>query len=114
MLSKSDYLKYLDAPMHLWAQVNSRFEKELTAFERHMIEQGNQVHAAADDYLQVFTASHYDKAEYQPEHTFSDGRFQARIDGLVHDLETDVYDLFEVKSSTVVKPDHIYDLAFQR
>ena len=49
MLSKSDFLTYLDAPMHLWALVNTRIETELTAFQRHMIEQGNVVHAAADE-----------------------------------------------------------------
>ena len=114
MLSKSIFLTHLDTPMHLWAQVNTRFETEMTAFQRHMFEQGNQVHAAADKFLQTYTASHYANAEYQSEYTFSDGRFKARIDGLVHDVEADVYDLYEVKSSTNVKPQHIYDLAFQR
>jgi hypothetical protein len=42
-----------------------------------------------------------------------DGLFQARIDALAYDTKADVYDIYEVKSTTEVKNDQLFDAGFQ-
>lgn len=114
MLTKSDYLLFLDAPMHLWAKKHDRIETVLSAQDRHLFEQGQKVGKAAQEFLREHVSREYPNAEISFEQTYVDRHFQARVDGLLHDVDARVYDLFEVKSSSRVKPENIYDLAFQR
>ena len=114
MLSKTDFLMYLDAPMHLWAQSHDQLEmKGHTLFEQHLIQQGQQVEEFAREYIENSLLDKYSQAQLFWQPSYDDGQFNIRADALVLDKEADVYDLYEVKSSTSVKKDHEIDVTFQ-
>lgn len=114
MLTKSDFLRFLDAPMHLWAKAHDALEqKTATLLDQHIREQGQQVEALARQYFEDHIQSHYAQAQLLWQFAYNDGRYEVRADGLVHDRAANAYDLYEIKSSTKVKTEHEYDLAFQ-
>src|SRR6185369_5257390 len=39
--------------------------------------------------------------------------YQTRADGVIHELDTDTYHLYEIKSSTSTKKEHLPDATFQ-
>ncbi len=114
MLTKSDFLLYLDAPMHLWAKAHDALE--VTAHPpliQHLVQQGQEVEGLARTYLEEVVLPAYDNAQFFWQPTYDDGQFQIRADGLIYDLEAEVYDLYEIKSSTSVKAEQLYGLTFQ-
>jgi hypothetical protein len=114
LLSKSDFLLFLDSPMHLWAKAHDALEsKAHTPYEQHLIQQGQAVEALARQYLEKFLLPQYNHAQIIWQPTFDDGNFQIRADALILDLDADVYDLYEIKSSTSVHTDHEFDITFQ-
>lgn len=114
MLTKSDFLLFLDAPMHLWAKAHDALEERTpTLLDQHLHEQGQQVEALAQQYLQEHIDAHYDQAQLLWQFAYNDGRYEVRSDGIVHDRAADAFDLYEIKSSTRVKAEHEYDLTFQ-
>ena len=114
MLTKSDFLRFLDAPMHLWAEKNNQLEDPTPSrFNLHLMEQGKEIEKLAKQFLQEHFSSQGTQFEIQEEKTFSDGRYQTRVDVLVFDSTDQVYDIYEIKSSTSFKKEHKYDLAFQ-
>ena len=49
MITKSDFLLYLEAPLHLWAKDNNQLEKVVpTSYERHIMEQGKDIEEKKD------------------------------------------------------------------
>jgi len=111
MLTKSDFLTFLDAPMHLWAKSHDQIDpKPRSGYDQHLAQQGQQVEALAKQYLEQILLPGQDLV-WQP--SFNDGQFQIRADALVWDETTEVYDLYEIKSATSVQKVHQYDLAFQ-
>lgn len=114
MLSKTDYLNYLEAPMHLWAKAHDRLEDTTPSlYDQHLMRQGQQVEALARDYLQQVVLPQYENPQLLWQPVYTDGLYEIRADALVLDPSAHVHDLYEIKSSTSVKPDHIHDLAFQ-
>ncbi len=114
MLTKSDFLLFLDAPMHLWAKAHDALaERAPTPHEQHILQQGQQVEALARQFLEKHLRSNDKQAQLLWQAGYNDGRYEIRVDGLVYDPAADVYDLYEIKSATRVKPEHEYDLAFQ-
>ena len=114
MLSKSDFLLFLNSPMHLWAKTHDALEqKALTPYEQHLIQQGQAVEALARQYLEKEILPEYGQARIFWQPSFDDGRFEIRADALILNQDTDVYDLYEIKSSTGVRTDHEYDITFQ-
>lgn len=114
MLTKSGFLTYLEAPMHLWAQAHHQLEAQpRSVYDEFLSLQGQEVESLARQYLeQVIIANRDDlRLDWQP--TFDDGRFQIRADALIFDENTGLYDLFEIKSATSVQKVHQYDLTFQ-
>ena len=111
-INKSDYLAYLDAPRHLWALKHTVEQLPFDPLALHQMEDGKRVEKLAFDYLTESVKSRL-TCQLLYQQSFSDGPYQARVDFLIHDTETDTYELIEVKSSTEVKKDHIPDLAFQ-
>ncbi|HSW89624.1 MAG TPA: DUF2779 domain-containing protein, partial [Patescibacteria group bacterium] len=110
-ITKSDFLLYRDCPLHLWAKKHDHFEENLSAFDKHLIEQGYEVEKLAVHFLeQKYSGS---DVEILTQQTFSDSDFEARCDVLVFDKTTGMHDLFEIKSSTHDKDDHLYDITFQ-
>jgi hypothetical protein len=114
-LTKSDFLLYLEAPMHLWAKAHGKLEtKNLSIYDQLTIKQGYEVENLAQEYLKqrlLFSYSAGSTVNFQK--TISDGRYEVRLDGLVYDAEEKVYDLYEIKSSTKIEKDHKYDVTFQ-
>jgi hypothetical protein len=114
MLTKSDFLLFLDAPMHLWAEKHNKLKiTKPSVYEQHLMKQGYEVEKAAHDYLLNFVLPTHSHAELLWQKTFSTGDFQIRTDGIIHDLDTNCYHLYEIKSSTVEKNNHLPDVTFQ-
>ena len=110
MISKTDFLIYLDSPLHLWAVKNNSIEKNiLDIYTQHLLEQGYDVEKLAIQYAK----EHIPKKDIliQPTHKYEN--YQARTDILILNPKTNKWDIYEVKSSTRVKPLHRYDVTFQ-
>jgi hypothetical protein len=115
MLTKSDFMLYLDAPMHLWAKKNQQLESLLpTPFDQYLMDQGIQIEKKASQYLQHAILQGYNEPEVLFQKTFSDDHFQARADVVVYDRENRVCDIYEIKSATSVSKKHLIDAAYQR
>lgn len=103
MLTKSDFLLYLGAPLHLWAKKHNKLNKIVpSVFEQHLMKQGYEVEKLAHQLLP--------HATWQD--TYVSEEFEIRRDALVKNSDG-TYDLFEVKSSTTIKKEHMYDVTFQ-
>ncbi len=114
MISKTDFKLYLEAPLHLWAKKHDQLETpDPSPFEEHLMQQGLAIEALAQDYLSEIVAEKYSHPEFIWQPTYHDGSYEARADALIFDPETQVYDLYEIKSSTSIKKEHEYDAAFQ-
>lgn len=114
LLSKTDFLWYLDAPMHLWASAHNLLEdKSHSLYEQHLFQQGQQVEALARKFIEEVLLPGYSDGQLFWQPAYDDGDFEIRADALIFDREAEVYDLYEIKSSTSVKTKHEYDLAFQ-
>ena len=111
MLTKTDFISYLDCPMHLWASKNNRIEVETSLFDQHLMNQGREIEKLAREFLKVHLKG---QGELEFERTFEDGNFQARVDALIYDPDQELFDIYEIKSSTSIKKEHQYDVAFQR
>ena len=49
MLTKTDFLTYLTSPMHLWAAKNGGIERGPSAFDQHLMDQGQVVEAGPSE-----------------------------------------------------------------
>jgi len=112
MITKTDFLLYLfDAPLHLWAEKQGKIETVPSPYDLHLMEQGKEIEKLAN----VFLQGHFATSDHEliSQKTFTDGDYQARVDVLALDTSKQVYDIYEIKSSTSVHKDYIYDVAFQ-
>jgi hypothetical protein len=113
-LTKSDFITFLDSPLHLWARKHDRLDpRPKSLYDQHLSKQGYAVQRLAQEYLTNKVATQYENATISFEKTLVDGSFEARIDCMVHDKVHNTYDLYEIKSSTNIKPEHQYDVTFQ-
>jgi hypothetical protein len=100
-LSKTDFLDFLDNPKHLWAKKNNPDTlSPMDDFTRHQLEQGNEVQVLAKKYFRNQLFKDKSKFEVKTEYSFANGPLVTRVDVLVHDLQSDVYDVYEIKGST--------------
>ena len=113
MLTKSDFLLYLDAPLHLWAKSHDQLHVTPSTYEQHLMKQGYAVEKVAKEYLNKYILPKYKHAELLWQPTYKSGEYESRADGVIHDLDSDTYDLYEIKSSTKTKKDHLPDATFQ-
>lgn len=115
-LTKSDFLLYLEAPMHLWATKHNQLEKTSPSdYDLHLMNEGQKVEKYANQFLEEVVLKQYppnSQIHFQP--TYHDGDFEARADVLIFDNAAGVYDIYEVKSSTSVKKENLYDATFQQ
>lgn len=114
MITKTDFLTYLDAPRHLWAlKHNQMDDADIDVYLQHLLDQGYEVEGFAMNYLKEYLMPqcHADMDDVQIQPTFIDGAFEARTDFLLK--KNGHWDMYEVKSSSKVKKEHIYDAAFQ-
>ena len=115
MLTKTDYLRYLEAPMHLWAEAHGWLEDAAPSeYALHLMQQGRSVQQLAQEFLSRRIGEEYPEAEISFETVLTDGEYYARLDAAVHFPEADTYDIYEIKSSGSVRKEHLLDAAFQR
>lgn len=114
MLSKTDFLLYLEAPMHLWAKSHDLLQvKTKTLYEQHLIQQGQRVEVLAREYVETYLLPEYGNGQLFWQPSYNDGKFEIRADAIILDKAEDCYDLYEIKSSTGVRREHEYDVTFQ-
>jgi len=136
LISKTTFLDALNCPKNTWLKLHDPHLLEgcvLSDFERHIMEQGNEVEAHARflflDGIEVATTGEdaqketarlmEQKAPALFQATFITDGFIARNDVLTYDADTNNWNLYEVKGSNSLKEegmsdrDHITDLAFQ-
>ena len=112
-LTKSDFLSYLEAPLHLWVSRHNLIKKSPSAFEIHIMNQGYEVEKLAREYLDSFIINHSNDETLFWQESFSHKNYISRADALVYKPHTDSYDLYEIKSGTGVKRENYYDVAYQ-
>jgi hypothetical protein len=111
LLAKSDFLLFLEAPLHLWAGKHNLITKTPSALDIHLMEQGYQVEALAKEYLEKQVLKPGEHLIFQE--TLTERQFSVRTDGLIHNPAAGSYDLCEVKSGTSIKKENLYDAAYQ-
>lgn len=115
MLTKTEFITFLDAPLHLWAKKNNKLEDVVPSrYEQHIMQQGQQVEKIAKEYLRARLAQHNPDLKISTEQTFTAGHFGSRVDLLAYDPDADAYDIYEIKSSSSIKKAHLLDVTFQR
>lgn len=99
----------------MWLSVHSNAKpKPLSLYDQHIARQGYKVEKLAKKFLQEKVTAQYPTGSTLTfEATLTDGNYESRIDALVHDTTNNTYDLYEIKSSTNIHPDHKYDTTFQ-
>lgn len=114
-LTKSNFLTFLDSPLHLWAQLNKQTEtKQFSVYDQLIAKQGYQVEALAKKFLEQKITNEYPSGStIDFQYQLSDGSYEAKIDALVHDVVNNTYDLYEIKSSTKIDKQNKYDVTFQ-
>ena len=112
-ITKSDFLLYCEAPRHLWAKKHGQIELSISDFDQHLAEEGNRVEALAQEFLASSLLPQHPGDQLLWQKTYSDGPFDSRLDGLVFKPKSNTYDLYEIKSSTGVDKDIVYDVTFQ-
>jgi hypothetical protein len=136
MLSKSDFMKFLQCEKYLWLYKNRRdLLEEVSEQQQAIFDQGFAVEEYATKLLPGAQAQLVARAPYKAQagmHEATTGgkvsggssvpvgslaarvMLYARADLVTHDEDSDTYDIYEVKSTTQVKPEHLPDLAFQK
>ncbi|MDD4989592.1 MAG: DUF2779 domain-containing protein [Candidatus Pacebacteria bacterium] len=130
-LSKTDYILYRECPKNAWMKIHRPdvyYASELSEFEKHIIETGNEVELVArqlfpsgvliegrDEKARLETLdliAKKDQTIFQP--IFVKDGFLAAVDVLKYDPENDGFQIYEIKASNEVDEKvHLYDLAFQ-
>ena len=128
LLSKSRYLHGLQCPKFLWMEVYEPNKlPKVDEILQHRFDQGhlvgelakgvypNGINIEAEDFEENLKKSKEFLAKRKPlfEVAFKNSRIYSRADILVP-VNSDEWDIVEVKSSTSPKPEHIHDLAFQK
>ena len=116
-LSKSDFLEYLACPETFWMMKNDDIKSTpITDDILHKLEQGNLIDSLAMEWFKhhcVVEKKLCTEEDMLFQQTVESDGFLARADITVSRGEK-IVDIFEVKASTRVKPEHVYDIAFQR
>ncbi len=131
VLSKTDYILFRECAKNTWFKIHKPdlyYAEELSDFEKHIIETGNEVEGVArklypkgvmvegrDEAAQNLTAELIAKKQpaiFQP--VFMKDGFLAAVDILEYSPESKSWDVIEIKASNEAdKKRHYYDLAFQ-
>jgi hypothetical protein len=129
-ISKTDYILWRACPKNAWLRIHKPdvyYSTELTEYEQSVMEMGIEVERVARDLFPdgaTITSSQMDgleetrsltasktRALFQP--VFELERFLAIVDVLQYESGRDEWSVYEVKSATKVKEEHVYDVAFQ-
>lgn len=129
-ISKTDYILWRACPKNAWLRIHKPelfSEIKLTDFEASLIDTGIEVERVARGLFPggtIVTASKEEALEqtdslisarvptiFQP--VFEVEQFFAAADVLCCEPTTDEWSVYEVKATTRLKQEHVYDLAFQ-
>lgn len=130
LVSKTDYMRWQGCPKNAWLAINKPdfyYSFEPTEFELALRETGEKVEGIArglfpggvlvegrDEAAQKLTGNLIDtKAPVIFQPVFSNDGFLAVADVLKFNTETGGYSVYEIKSSSSVKNEYLYDVAFQ-
>jgi len=102
MLTKSNFLIFIDSPLHLWAKINNKYKRNFTEYDNHLTKQGYEVESLAREYAKRYLGGN---PEFQKEYKTKNLLSKADIV-----VEKNIY---EVKSTTSIEKEHEYDLLFQ-
>ncbi|MBN1494636.1 DUF2779 domain-containing protein [Candidatus Peregrinibacteria bacterium] len=134
LLSKTDYISYLQCPKKLWLSKNRKdLKPAVDETQQAIFDQGFIVEKYAhklalfkDPTQTAEVKDWYQKGQAETKNYIKDGYktiFQAnamtndlycKADILHYNDQTNKWDLYEVKSSTEVKDEHLPDLCFQK
>ncbi len=112
-LTKTAYLNYLKCPQEFWLAVHQPLliaEPNTLEYE-HLRQQGYAVQQLVKK-LRRFQPQ--EGFNFDSERPFQTADLYARCDIVITDKATGVIDLYETKSSSSVKDEHIDDVAFQK
>ena len=113
-LTKTDYLEYLRCPNEFWLRHNRPEilkKVENTLEYEHLRQQGYAVEAFVKQ-LGRFQPKESIAVDFQ--RVFQTSELYARSDAVITDKATGIIDIYEIKSSASVKPEHLDDVAFQK
>jgi Domain of unknown function(DUF2779) len=129
-ISKTDYILWRDCAKNAWLRIHKPdvyYSTELTEYEQSVMEMGIEVERVARGLFPdgaVVTGSQTDAVQetrsliasnthtlFQP--VFEREKCLAVVDVLRCEPGTNEWSIYEVKSTTKVKEEHVYDLAFQ-
>lgn len=110
-ITKSDFRLFREAPRHLWAKKHDRLDK--TEIDELLLVQGDHIEQLAREYLETIILPQKPAWTMNWQETASDGPYLARADAILLHPDGNEAELFEIKSSTSVKDEHIEDAAFQ-
>jgi len=113
-LTKTAYLNYLACPQEFWLDYHDPdlINRHVSTLEyEHLRQQGYLVQQLVKK-LAHFRSS--DAVSVEFERVFQTTDLYARCDAVVTDKETGIVDLYEIKSSASVKPEHLDDVTFQK
>lgn len=129
MLTKSDYLRYLECPIHLWMHKHRSHEvgHHIDLPTQWIFDQGNMVELHARSLFPDadMVGGHSERSEEQTKSFIADGSVQlfqataiadgqmAMADIFILNPETHEWDVYEVKSTTEVEDSHLHDVCFQ-
>jgi hypothetical protein len=100
--------------MHVWAYKHDKLDDaEESAFVQHIFAEGYKVEKLAKKYLHDFILPTFSNAKLAWQHEYTDGDYFARSDAVIFDEDSNAYHIYEIKSSTSVKPENLYDATFQ-
>lgn len=129
MLTKSDYLRYLQCKKYLWLHKKRKdLIGEVTEAQQVIFDQGEEVETYAHQLFKegktvgrdVFAAEKETKdfidsgVEVLYQATAVSDQLLARADIFQYDSASKAWDIYEIKSPTEVQPEHIYDVCFQK
>ena len=129
MLSKSDYLRYRQCQKYLWLHKKRKdLLEEVSESQQAIFDQGYEVESYAQKLFNngktvsndIFQAEKETKQLVQEgadiifQATAIVGQLLIRADIFLYNRETGSWDIYEVKSSTEVIEEHLFDLCFQK
>ena len=112
-LNKTQFISYLDCPLHMWALTHDVEPKPPSAMDLFRRQQGQDVEKLAYTFLEEYILPGYEQGTLLRQRTYQRDVFLARTDALIDHPQADCFDLYEIKSSSRADKRDLYDLAFQ-
>lgn len=112
-LNKTDFLRFLSCPNEFWLKLRMPllFQTPSTLEYEHLREQGYAVERYVKK-LEQFRPTDLFAVDFQ--RVFQTNSLYAKSDIVVTDNTTGILDIYEIKSSGSVKPEHLDDVSFQK